>query len=575
MSKKLMLGNEAIAQGAWEAGARLVSSYPGTPSTEVTEAAAKYPEMYVEWAANEKVALEVCAGAAMGGARAMCCMKHVGVNVAADPLYTLSYTGVNGGLVVVAADDPGMHSSQNEQDTRMHARGALVPLLEPADSQECLEFTKIAFEISEEYDTPVILRTTTRIAHARSLAECGERAEAAVKPYNKDIRKWVMMPANARGRHPIVEERMAKIAQADLPVNKIEMRDEKIGVICAGVAYQYVREALPDASVLKLGLVNPLPRKLIEEFAAKVEQLYIIEELGPVIEEQVAAWGIPCRGKELTGSIGELSVRKIREIFGLANPEAAPAQDMPARPPVLCPGCPHRGVFAVLSKLKCTVLGDIGCYTLGATPPLSASDTCLCMGASVGMAQGFARAKLWAGEEPNAVGVIGDSTFLHSGVTSLLSASYNGADITLIILDNTITGMTGHQPNPATGYNIHGEPATRIDLAALCAACGAASVVTVAADDMLAVEQAVKDGMAEKGVSVIIARQPCALLDKKNKKKPLKVDVEKCRGCKICMKLGCPAISVVGGKAQIDESLCVGCGLCKQSCAFGAIGEAE
>lgn len=576
MAKHLMLGNEAAARGAWEAGVRLVSSYPGTPSTEITEYAAQYPEIYAEWAANEKVALEVCAGAAMGGARAMCCMKHVGVNVAADPLYTLSYTGVNAGLVLVAADDPGMHSSQNEQDSRMHARASQVPMLEPSDSAECREFIKIAFDLSEEYDCPVMVRTTTRIAHARSLVETAEREERPVREYQKDIRKWVMMPANARGRHPVVEARMDRLAKADLGVNRMEMRSETIGVVCAGAAYQYVREALPEASVLKIGLVNPLPKALIEEFAGRVEEMYVIEELEPVMEEQIASWGIACRGKELTGKQGELSVRKIREIFGLENPEVTSAEPMPARPPVLCPGCPHRGVFAVLSKLKCTVAGDVGCYTLGATPPLSAEDTCLCMGASVGMAQGFSRARQWAGETgKNLVGVIGDSTFLHSGVTSLLSASYNRADITLLILDNTTTGMTGHQPNPATGFDIHGEPTTRIDLEALCRACGAMSVSVVAADDMAAVEQAIRAGMAEDGVSVVIARKPCALLDKKSRKSPLRVDPDKCRGCRACMKIGCPALSMDGKQAAIDPSLCVGCGLCSQMCAFGAIGEKE
>ena len=574
MAKKLMLGNEAAARGAWEAGVRLVSSYPGTPSTEITEYAAKYPEIYVEWAANEKVALEVCAGASMGGARALCCMKHVGVNVAADPLYTLSYTGVNGGLVIVAADDPGMHSSQNEQDSRMHARASQVPMLEPADSEECRLFMRYAFDLSEEYDCPVMLRTTTRIAHARSLTSEEERTEKALRDYEKSVPKWVMVPASAKMRHPVVEARMEKLSRAILPVDREEMRDTKIGVICSGIAYQYVREALPDASVLKLGMVNPLPRARIEEFAKKVEKLYIIEELEPVIEEQVASWGIACQGKALTGRQGELSARKIRSIFGLENAEAFAPEQLPARPPVLCPGCPHRGVYAVLSKLKCTVTGDIGCYTLGSAAPLSSVDSTLCMGASVGMAQGFSRAREWAGEKDRRlVAVIGDSTFIHSGVTSLLSAAYNRADITLIILDNTTTGMTGHQPNPATGFDIHGEPTTRIDLETLCRACCASSVTTVAADDMAAVEKAVKAGWAEEGVSVIIARKPCVLLDKKSRKAPLVIDPDKCRKCKSCMRIGCPAIAISGDGVQIDESLCVGCGLCQKVCAFGAIVE--
>ena len=429
-----MLGNEAIARGAYEAGVRLVSSYPGTPSTEITEYCAKYPEIYAEWAANEKVALEVCAGASMAGARSICCMKHVGLNVASDPLYTLAYTGVNGGLVVVVADDPGMHSSQNEQDSRMHARGSQVPMLEPSDSDECRAFTKLAFELSEKYDTPVFVRTTTRVAHARSVVHPQERVEAALKPYQKDISKWVMMPGMAKGRHVVVEKRMNDLAKdaSSLPVNRVEMGDTKIGVICSGMAYQYVKEVAPEISVLKLGIVNPLPMDLIADFARQVEMLYVFEELEPVIEEQVAAHGIPVTGKALTGRQGELSAHKVAKLLGKEIPTAAQPDPVPARPPVLCPGCPHRGVYAVLNKLKCTVTGDIGCYTLGALPPLSALDSTLCMGASIGMSQGYNR-MLGASAAEKTVAVLGDSTFLHSGATSLISACYNRARVTVMI----------------------------------------------------------------------------------------------------------------------------------------------
>ncbi|NLG25770.1 MAG: indolepyruvate ferredoxin oxidoreductase subunit alpha [Clostridiales bacterium] len=571
-----MLGNEAIARGAWEAGARVVSSYPGTPSTEITEAVARYPGIYAEWAANEKVGLEVAVGASLGGARAMSCMKHVGLNVAADPLYTAAYTGVNAGLLVVVADDPGMHSSQNEQDSRFHARASMTPMLEPSDSQECLDFAKLAFELSERYDTPVLLRTTTRIAHARSPVTQGERAEFSGAPYKKDIQKNVMMPGMARGRHILVEKRMDALARdgADMPINRLEMRDAKVGVVCSGIAYQYVREALPGASTLKLGLVNPLPRALIERFAAQVESLYVIEELEPVFEEQIASWGIRVTGKALTGRQGELSVNAVRRAFGLPAPEFGTIDDLPARPPLLCPGCPHRGPFSVIQKLKLSAMGDIGCYTMAALPPLSALDTSLCMGASVGMAQGMARAD--AALAQKTVAVIGDSTFLHSGLPSLISAAYNGADLTLLILDNSTTAMTGHQQNPATGLDLHGAPAAaKIDLEALCRAAGASSVRTLDAYDLKGLEAALREETARKGASVIIARRPCVLLDKKAKYTPYQVDPDRCRACGLCGRIGCPAIERrPDRKAWINPSPCVGCGLCAQLCPFSAIRKA-
>lgn len=575
MAKQLMLGNEAIARGVWEAGLKVVSSYPGTPSTEITEYCSKYPEIYCEWASNEKVAAEVCAGVSVGGARALCCMKHVGLNVAADPLYTASYTGVNGGFVVVVADDPGMHSSQNEQDSRIHARGAQLPLLEPADSQECKDFAKLAFDISEQYDTPVIVRTTTRIAHARSLVELGERQEPALKDYVKDPMKYVMMPGMARQRHKVVESRMDKMARdaCDWPVNRVEMNDKKIGVICSGIAYQYVKDALPEASVLKLGIINPLPRALIERFAAQVEKLYVFEELEPVIEEQVASWGIACEGKRLTGRQGELSARKIAAIMGKELPEVTAVEDIPARPPVMCPGCPHRGPYTVIHKLGLHATGDIGCYTMGALKPLESIDTCLCMGASIGMSHGLDKAR---GKEfaKKTVAVIGDSTFIHSGITGLVSAVYNRSHITVMILDNSTTGMTGHQPNPATGYDIYGQQTAQVSLEKMCEACGCEHIVTVDAFDMKGLEKALREETQREAVSVIIARRPCALLDKKSKKAPLVSDASKCKNCGACMKLGCPAIEKREKHVFINPALCVGCGLCVQTCKFSAIGKA-
>lgn len=573
--KKLMLGNEAIARGAYEAGVRVSVAYPGTPSTEITENMAKFSkdEVYCEWAPNEKVALEVAIGASMGGARAMCCMKHVGVNVAADPLFTAAYTGVNGGLVLVAADDPGMHSSQNEQDSRFYARSAHVPMLEPADSAECKSFIQRAFEISETYDTPVMVRLVTRIAHARSLVEEGPRKEVPLKDYNKDVKKYVMMPASAKGRHVCVEEREKKLSEEcdSLGLNRVEMGDRKLGVVCSGSAYQYVKEALPGVSVLKLGMVYPLPEKTIRDFAAQVDELVVIEELEPYFEDAIKAMGIPCHGKEKTGLQGELFVRKVARLFG-SEQDAGPmeTQGIPMRPPVLCPGCPHRAVFYVLKKMGLTVAADIGCYTLGAMPPLSAVDSVVCMGASIGMALGLEKAR---GREfsKKTVAVIGDSTFVHSGITGLIDMVYNQGNGTVIIVDNSTTGMTGHQPNPTTGFNVRGEIAPQLDVVALCKAIGVPSVRVVDPFNMKELEAVLKEEGEKEGVSVVIARRPCALIVKK-KVEPCRIDKDKCRKCGMCTKIGCPAVlKAVDGSISIDASLCTGCGLCKEMCNFGAI----
>lgn len=566
---QLLLGNEAVAQGAWEAGVRVVSSYPGTPSTEITEAMAKYAEVNVQWATNEKVAAEVAFGAAMAGARAMTCMKHVGVNVAADPLFTAAYTGVNGGLVVCVADDPAMHSSQNEQDSRYYARAAHIPMLEPSDSQECLDYAKLAFQLSEELDTPVFVRLTTRIAHARSAVLVGERDEVGVKPYRKDPMKYVMMPGMARKRHLQVEKREVFLAEAvnQMPVNRIKLRDTAVGVITSGACYQYVRDALPNASTLKLGMVYPLPMKLIESFASQVRRLIVIEELEGLIERDVKAAGIACEGKNLTGIQGELSVERIRSaVLGTPQP-AEGGEGLPARPPVLCPGCPHRGVFYDLNKLGLRVMGDIGCYTLAALPPLSAMDACLCMGASIGMASGAERAQ---GREfsRGTVAVLGDSTFLHSGVTPLIDAVYNRESITVLILDNRITGMTGHQQNPATGLDIHNQPAPAVDLEQLCIACGVQHVTVVDPFDLKAMEKALREETARDEVSVVIARRPCALLIKE---KVTPYVIENCKNCGMCLKLSCPAIEKREKQAVINPALCVGCGMCEQVCGFHAI----
>lgn len=573
--KELMLGNEAVARGAYEAGVRVAVAYPGTPSTEITENMAKYSkdEVYCEWAPNEKVALEVAIGASMGGARAICCMKHVGVNVAADPLFTAAYTGVRGGLVLVAADDPGMHSSQNEQDSRFYARSAHVPMLEPADSAECREYVMRAFEISEKYDTPVMLRLVTRIAHARSLVEEGVRQEIPLKDYEKDIKKYVMMPGNAKGRHVVVEAREKKLEEEidALGFNRVEMADTKVGVVCSGSAYQYVKEALPNASVLKLGMVYPLPEKLIRDFASKVDQLLVVEELEPFFEDAIKAMGIPCSGKDKTGLQGELFVRKVGRLFG-GEADCGPAetQGVPMRPPVLCPGCPHRAVFYVLKKLGLTVAADIGCYTLGAMPPLAAVDSVVCMGASIGMALGLEKAR---GRDfaKKTVAVIGDSTFVHSGITGLVDMVYNQGHSTVIIVDNSTTGMTGHQPNPTTGFNVRGEIAPQLDVVKLCEAIGVPSVRVVDPFNMKELEQTIMEESEKDVPSVIIARRPCALLVKK-KTAPCAINTDKCRKCGMCMKIGCPAIlKEENGQVSIDASLCNGCGLCKEMCHFGAI----
>ena len=578
--KELLSGNAAIARGAYEAGAKVVSAYPGTPSTEVTEIISGYKEVYAEWAPNEKVALEVALGASVAGVRAMACMKHVGLNVAADPLFTAAYTGVSGGLVVLVADDPGMHSSQNEQDTRFYARSAGVPLLEPSDSGEALEFTRLSFELSEKYDTPVILRSTTRLAHGQSFAHTGERIERHPSPYVKNAAKYVMMPANARVRHVALEERLKRISEDfnKLPVNSITYGDKKAGIICSGVVYQYVKEALPDISVLKLGTVYPLPLSLIREFAKNVGELIVVEELEPFIENQLKANGISCRGKSLFSKQGELSVNLIRQKlrdFSKDKISALPEKSLsetalPVRPPVLCAGCPHRGVFYVLSKLKTTVFGDIGCYTLGALPPLSAVDTVICMGAGIGMAHGFSKA---FPDRRNAVAVIGDSTFIHSGITGLIDCVYNKSNVTVLILDNSTTGMTGHQNHPATGKTIKEEETVSLDIEALCGVVGA-RVRVVSADDIEAVESAVKEETVRDGVSVIIVKKPCELLSKQTKK-PLRIN-SACKRCRACFKIGCPAIQLTEeDRVIIRAEACAGCGLCKKLCKFGAMEVSE
>ncbi len=571
--KKLMLGNEAVARGLMEAGCSVISSYPGTPSTEITEYAAEYDEIYCEWAPNEKVACEVSFGASLAGARSACCMKHVGLNVAADPLFTMSYTGVNGGLVVCVADDPGMHSSQNEQDSRHYAVASKLPMLEPADSNEAKEFARIAFDLSEEYDTPVLLRMCTRIAHSQSAVEIGERKESK-KEYTKNPQKFIMAPANAIRRHPVVEDRMSKLAEYSetSPLNNVfYAEDKKLGIITSGTCYDYVKEVFGDTvSVLKLGIVNPLPTNIIKEFAEKVDRVVVVEELDPVIENHCKALGIKVDGKNIFPICGEFSQKLIAEALGVEGKEFAPALDnIPVRPPVMCAGCPHRGLFYVLAKNKLTVLGDIGCYTLGSAAPLNAIDSVLCMGASVSGVHGFNKA---SGNENKTVCVIGDSTFMHSGMTGLANIAYNGTNSTVIIVDNSITGMTGHQQNPTTGYTIKGDPATKIDLEALCKALGINRVRVVDPYDLKETEKVIREETQAEEPSVIISRRPCALLKYVKAKPPVEISKEKCRSCKACMKIGCPAISMKDNKATVDTTLCVGCGVCEQLCAFGAIG---
>ena len=573
MEKQIMLGNEAFARGAYEAGVHVISSYPGTPSTEITEAAAKYDEMHVEWSTNEKVGVEVAAGASVAGARSLSCMKHVGLNVAADPLFTAAYTGVNGGMVLVVADDNGCHSSQNEQDTRYYARSAGVPCLEPASAPECKDFMKLAYELSEQYDEPVIIRSNTRISHSRGIVELLPRQEAALRPYEKNIQKYIPMPAMAKKLHVENEKRMNALEEAanTLKINRVEMNSKKIGVIAAGICYQYAKEALPEASFLKLGLVNPLPKKLIADFAAQVDELYVIEEGQPIFEEQINAMGIETKGKALFTIQGEYSVNMIKKALLGEDVDVVQTLDAPGRPPLFCAGSPHRAVFYVLGKLKKVVTGDIGCYTLGALAPLSAMDTTLCMGGSITMAHGMEMAR---GSEyaKNVVAVIGDSTFFHSGITGLINMKYNGATGTVVILDNRITGMTGHQDNPCTGKNAKGEPAYAVDIEALVKACGVEHVVTVDPFDLNAFEQAVKEETARGELSVIVARRPCALIVKQPDM-PLRVN-DNCKNCGMCMKIGCPAIEKADGKAVIVAERCNGCGLCTKVCKFGAIEEA-
>ncbi len=573
--KKIMLGNDAVARGLYEAGVHFVSSYPGTPSTEITEAVAKYDEVYAEWAPNEKVALEAALGAAIGGGRAFCAMKHVGLNVAADPLFITSYTGVNGGFVIGVADDPGMHSSQNEQDSRHYAIAAKLPMIEPSDSSECLNFTKMAYDFSEKFDTPFILRLNTRVSHSQSVVETSDRVEIPVKPYEKDVSKHVMMPAMARGRHVIVEKRLVELAEfaESCPFNKvIENKDATVGIITSGPSFCYALEAFGDsASYLKLGLVNPLPKKLIADFAAKYDRIIVIEELDPIIETHVKAMGIRCDGKNLLPICGEFSQELIADLLLNKKNEFYSIEDnIPVRPPVLCPGCPHRGVFYLFKKLGLYVSGDIGCYTLGAAKPLGGMDTTLCMGASVSALHGFSKVRH---EENKCVAVIGDSTFMHSGITGLIDITYNKGISTVVIVDNSITGMTGHQQNPCTGFTLKGEPVRGIMLENIAKAAGVAEehIRIVDPANLKETEAVLKEELAAECPSVIICRRPCALLKYVKHQPALSVNTDKCVGCRACMKIGCPCISIENNKAKIDTTLCTGCGLCTQLCKVGAM----
>ena len=575
--KQLMLGNEAVARGLYEAGCMFVSSYPGTPSTEITEAIAKYPEVYAEWAPNEKVAMEAAFGASVAGRRSFCGMKHVGLNVAADPLFTISYTGVNAGMVIGVADDAGMHSSQNEQDSRHYARAAKIPMLEPSDSAEALAMTKLAYDLSEKFDTPVLMKMCTRVSHSQSVVETGERVES-LKEYVKDIPKYVMMPGNAKRRHPVVEARtQALIAYAETAdINRVEAgRSNTYGFITSSTSYQYIKEVMGDKyPVMKLGMIWPMPEQKIRDFAASVENLVIVEELESFIETHCKNLGLDCIGKEKFSCIDELSQNKVAAALGEAVISGVKLEEaIPPRPPVMCAGCPHRGLFYTLKKNKLTVLGDIGCYTLGAVAPLAAVDTVICMGASVSGIHGFSKSQQGAADNKT-VAVIGDSTFMHSGITGLVNMAYNESNATVIIVDNSITGMTGHQQNPTTGFNLKGDPCAKIDLETLCRAVGIKRVRVVDPYDLAQCDAAIKEELAANEPSVIISRRPCALLKYVKHKAPLAVDAEKCVGCKACMKIGCPAISIVDGKAKVDATQCVGCGVCEQLCKFDALKEA-
>ena len=572
--KQLMLGNAAVARGLYEAGCCVVSSYPGTPSTEITEEAAKFDDIYCEWAPNEKVAMETAFGASLAGRRSFCGMKHVGLNVAADPLFTVSYTGVNAGMIIVVADDAGMHSSQNEQDSRHYAKASKIPMLEPSDSAEALSFTKLAYELSEEFDTPVIIKMCTRVAHSQSLVETSERVEPPMKPYEKNIGKYVMMPGNAIRRHPVVEERTRKLTQyaETSPLNRLEEgSDRAMGIITSSTSYQYVKEVFGDRyPVLKLGMVWPLPKQKILDFAASVDKVAVVEELDPFLEDYCREIGLDVLGKDVLPMEGEFSQNLVAAKLGGTVHTGKTLEDViPARPPVMCAGCPHRGLFYTLNKNKCTVMGDIGCYTLGAVAPLAAMDMTLCMGGSISGLHGFNKAR-GAESEHKTVAVIGDSTFMHSGMTGLANIAYNQSNSTVIILDNSITGMTGHQQNPTTGYNIKGDPAGKIDLESLCRAMGFKRVRVVDPYNLKECDQAVKEELAADEASVIISRRPCALLKYVKHKAPLAVNKDKCIGCKSCMKIGCPAISMKEGKAHVDFTQCVGCGVCEQLCPVGA-----
>ena len=574
--KQLMLGNDAVARGLYEAGCAFVSSYPGTPSTEITETIAKYPEVYAEWAPNEKVAMEAAFGASLAGRRSFCGMKHVGLNVAADPLFTISYTGVNAGMVIAVADDAGMHSSQNEQDSRHYARASKIPMLEPSDSAEAIAFTKLAYDLSEQFDTPVLVKMCTRVSHSQSVVELGERQEHTGE-YKKDIPKYVMMPGNAKKRHPVVEERTRKlVAYAETAdINRVEPGDDHtMGIITSSTSYQYVKEVVGDKyPIMKLGMIWPMPEQKIRDFAASVEKLVIVEELDSFIEAHCRNLGIACVGKELFPCIDELSQNKVAAQLAAAPGAGVKLEDaIPPRPPVMCAGCPHRGLFYTLKKNKLTVLGDIGCYTLGAVAPLQAVDSVICMGASVSGIHGFSKSQNGAADNKT-VAVIGDSTFMHSGITGLVNMAYNESNATVIIVDNSITGMTGHQQNPTTGFNLKGDPCAKIDLETLCRSVGIRRVRVVDPYDLKQCDEAIKEELAANEPSVIISRRPCALLKYVKHKAPLMVEEDKCIGCKSCMRIGCPAISMVDGKAKVDATQCVGCGICAQLCKCGALKE--